>query len=340
MRSRFLNTTLCGILLMTLLCASIPTTTAVDGLTISVAPPILEIRIKPGESTTEKIKVTSTANGDKLSLSTDVKDFYYDDSDQLKFMTEEELADPDLQKFSLKNWIVVEKDLTIPAGKSVEVPFTVNAPKDAAPGGHYGMIFFGKSVAATSGGAGVGIGGQIGVMILVSIPGESSKEGAISSPLKSGVFSAKTKTFTPKTWFIDGDLFKNGPVDFSFKFQNNSDTHFVPEGKITVKNIFGSVVEQFPIENKRVFPGSSRAISGHSKKDFLFGFYTAELDVIDQTGIHHSSETYFIGLPMMLMLLIMTVCGLLVLFFKLYNRWLTKQILRQYNEEKSASKKT
>ncbi len=311
---------------------------AQDGLTISVSPPILEIRLNPGESVTEKIQVTSTAGGGNLLLSTDVKDFYYDDSDQLKFMTADELSDPDLQKFSLKNWIKVDQNVTVPAKQSKEVQFTVTAPKDAARGGHYGMIFFGKSTAAVSGGAGVGIGGQIGVMVLVSISGESSREGAVSSPLKAGVFDTKTKTFTPKLWFADGSLFKNGPVDFSFKFQNNSDTHYVPEGNITVKNIFGSTVEQFSIEKKRVFPGSERAVYGQLKKDFLLGFYTAELDVIDQTGIHHFSKAYFVGLPLQLIILLLTAGGLTALFFKFYNKWLTKQILKQYNAKKSAGK--
>lgn len=306
-----------------------------NGLSIGVSPLILEIEADPGETIVEKITLDANSNLGGINISTEVKDFYYDNNDELQFLTPEEAKDPELSQFTLKDWISVDEEIYI-NGKSKEVSLTVQVPNDALPGGRYGMVLFSKGAASdnSSEGANVGVGGKVGVMVLVSVKGEYSSEGGIMEGLKSGRISEDKLGFKKHRIFAGGSLFKNGPIDFRFKYQNNSPTHEIPQGFIEVKNIFGGEVGTFNFEAKRVFPGVSRSIYGTLNKDFLFGIYRAKLTVIDGDSNEYVSSTTFFGLPGKLILLII----LFFVFMKYYNQWIINRALNA-KDSKNAKKK-
>lgn len=311
-----------------------------SGINIGVSPLIIEIEANPGETVTELINI-KTGVEEELMLSTIIKDFYYDESDQLQFISEQEAKDPDLKKFTLKSWLNVEKEVSVGGAQGIEVPVIINVPKDAAPGGRYAMVLFSKSGANINDNSGpnVGMGGQVGVMILVSVRGEFANTGGVSEDIKSGRLSEDRLSFAPKRIFASGSLFKNGPIDFKFRYKNDSATHIVPKGNITVKNLFGSVVDEFEIENKRVFPGVSRSVYGTLEKDFLFGIYNAKLNIVDGDGNAHTSKTFFIGFPVKIIMLIAILVGFIIIFFKYYNKWMINKYL-QHNAKSSNKRKS
>lgn len=310
-----------------------------DGLNIGVSPIIMELQADPGETISEIINVS----GDKdncAPLNTIVKDFYYDEEGELQFLTQEELEDSDLKKFTLKGWLTVDDKILLEEECTKKVPITIQVPVDAAAGGRYGMILFSKSSSKENGdgGANLGVGGQVGVMILVTVKGEYTSGGEISEKLESGRLSEEGTSFDSKTIFAAGALFKNGPFDFKFRYQNNSATHVVPQGNISVKNIFGGLVDTFSIDGKRVFPGGGRVMYGSLKKDFLFGIYSADLKIIDGDGNIHNSSTFFIALPLKLILISILLIIAIFMFFKYYNKWLINKALKQYGKGHKAKK--
>jgi hypothetical protein len=312
-----------------------------DIVNISVSPPIIELKANPGDTLSQIIKVDVAKDKSGVTLSTKVKDFYYDEKDELQFLTPEEEEDPELKQFSLKSWLSVDKEVLFDGPSDKDIPVTIKVPKDALPGGRYGMVLFSKSANQDggAGGASVGIGGQVGVMILVTVNGKFSSGGDLSEGLRAGRLSGDKKTFDSSRLFVGGSLFKNGPVDFKFRYQNNSATHVVPKGSITVKNIFGGLVGKFDIQGKRVFPGVSRSIYGTLDKDFLFGIYTANLEITDGDGKSHNSSTFFIGFPLKLVTIIILFIVSIFMFFKYYNRWLINKALKQYGKSSTTHKK-
>ena len=312
-----------------------------EGLNISVSPLIVELKADPGQTVSETVKVNIGKDNIGSKISTKVKDFYYDENDELQFLTPEEEEDPELKQFALKSWLSVDNEISFDGTTEKEIPVTIKVPKDAVPGGRYGMVLFSKSANQTSesGGASVGIGGQVGVMILVTVNGKFSSGGDLSEGLKSGRLSEGGKTFDPSSFFVGGSLFKNGPIDFRFRYLNNSATHVVPKGSIAVRNIFGGLVGKFDIQGKRVFPGVSRSIYGTLDKDFLFGIYTANLEITDGDGKAHTSSTFFIGFPLKLVTIIILFIVSILMFFKYYNRWLINKALKQYGKSSTTHKK-
>ncbi len=310
-----------------------------DGVNIGVSPLIIELKANPGETVSEKVKINVGKDSKGTSLATRVRDFYYDENDELQFLTPEEEEDPDLKQFALKSWLSVDQEITFDSKGERDVSVTIKVPKDASPGGRYGMVLFSKSSGPSQGGgSNVGVGGQVGVMILVTVNGEYSSGGSISEELKSGSLSKDGKTFDSHKIFSGGSLFKNGPIDFKFRFLNNSATHVVPKGSITVKNIFGGLVGKFDIQGKRVFPGVSRSLYGTLDKNFLFGIYKADLELTDGDGNVHNSGTFFIGFPLKLVVLILLFFGAIFMFFKYYNKWLINKALKQYGKSSKNKK--
>lgn len=307
-------------------------------LSIGITPPILELTLNPGETTEELIKV-SNGSGDSATLSIETVDFYYDENDTLQFITPEELEDPELQKFSIRDWIYTEETVSLRAGETKEVKVIISAPEDALPGGHYGLTFFESTTEGQAEGTAVGIGGQIGVMILVTIPGEFSKEGGLVEKLQTGLLSEDLKSFTPKKVFIGDGFAKIGPIDFKFKFQNDSASHTKPQGHVVVKNMLGVEVGMFSIYEKRVFPGTSRNLYARFEKDFLIGPYTAYLDVSDPEGNHHYSEVSFLAFPWKLMILTLLGIGIIIVFFRYYNKWIISRTLKKMKALKKENHK-
>jgi len=304
-----------------------------EGINLGVSPLIIEKEANPGDTISEKIKVNVGKDSKGMKVETTVKDFYYDENDELQFLTQEEQDDPELKQFALKNWLSVDNEISFGNSSEIDVPITIKVPKDAAPGGRYGMVLFSQgSNHANENGTNVGVGGKVGVMILVTVKGKYSSGGKISGGLTAGRLAEDKKEFEPSKIFFGDSLFKNGPIDFRFRYKNNSATHVVPQGSITVKNIFGGKVGTFNIQGKRVFPGVSRAIYGTLDKDFLFGIYTASLQVVDGDGNTHTSSTFFIGFPLMLITLLLLIVGFIFVFFKYYNKWLINKALKQYGK--------
>lgn len=308
-----------------------------DQLNLGISPLIVEIEADPGETITEYINIDiGTSTG--ISLGTSVRDFYYDENDELQFMTPEDEKDPDLKQFTLKNWLQVDEHIQMTSSKK-KVPVTISVPKDATPGGRYAMILFSKAaVTPDAEGAAVGVGGKVGAMVLVSVRGEFSNEGGLTEELSTGRLT-EDGDFNPTKLFLGGSLFKNGPFSFKFRYKNHSATHVVPQGTITVKNLFGGKVGYFNFESKRVFPGVSRSIYGTLEKNFLFGIYKAQLDVADGDGNPYQSSTFFFALPLKLLLLIAFIIGGVLGFFRYYNRWLISKVLNEKGKLNAKKKK-
>jgi len=108
-----------------------------EGLTIS--PPITELTIKPGESTTQTIRLTNPT--DKIvEVYPKIMNFSAkgEGGEPAFFEATDESA-----KFSLAKWIeVTQSKIALTPEQVVEFKYKINVPVSAEPGGHYGVVFF------------------------------------------------------------------------------------------------------------------------------------------------------------------------------------------------------
>lgn len=193
---------------------------------------------------------------------------------------------PESSVYSLASWIVVTKEpIVIAPGETVEVPFTINVPQNAEPGGYYAGILIGQfspEALEGEGGAAVTIGSAVASLILLTVEGEIIEAGSIRE------FS------TPKS------LYEHLPVDFIVRFENTGNVHVKPQGNITIYDWSDNKVWELPInaEGGNVLPGSVREFTATWDEGGGYGKYEAVITLRygseDKTTAPHSLSFWVI----------------------------------------------
>ena len=231
---------------------------ASTGLTIQ--PIKISQTIEPGESVSGVISLDN-ASDQKVKVEMTVEDFIpASGSTNVQFIGRTEGVT------TVRDWITLKEpdDFIFKKGESKEVRYTIQAPSNAEPGGHFGVIFFKASELASEGALKVGT--RVGVLVFVTIPGNQLQKGKILD--FSGPF------------FV-----QKGPVIFQIKFENTGTVHFEPKGTITIKNISGKEVGKVQVAGQAVLPTGVRDLTASwNVEGLLLGRYTAELNIFDGEG--------------------------------------------------------
>ena len=292
---------------------------------LTITPVRFEISGNPGD----------TLRGEILLINeTDTAETYY--STFSNFEAQGESGSPAFvePKEGLGTWIGTELDSVFLAPRQQKIiPFTITVPKDAEPGGHFAVIFWGTS---PGGGGGVSIGAKTGVLVLLSIPGDVREDAGLLG------FQVKDKKFWHSTL----------PVSFEYRFKNDGGDRVKPEGKIVIRNTVFWPTEKInanPVVGN-VLPGSTRKFSvdwieysrsadyvapsgffkkfwsdvGYQWKNFAVGLYSANLKVAyGMSGAEAKGSAFFFVFPWQLVLV------MLVVLFLLF--WGGSKLIRRYN---------
>src|SRR3989338_663460 len=208
---------------------------------------------------------------------------------------------------TVRDWVTLDspKSFVLKKGEGKNVSYTIQAPPNAEPGGHFGVAFFKATLLPTSGGQQLRVGTQVGMLILVTIPGSHLEKGTVLD--------------------FSGPLFvKKSPIDFKIKFENTGTVHFEPKGKITITNMFGKEVGSVDVGGQVVLPTGVRDLVASVNFDgVLLGRYKANLKMFDGEGneLVASSITFY-AFP--LWYVIAFLVSVVVLFFAI--RFVKKNI--------------
>lgn len=170
------------------------------------------------------------------------------------------------------------------AGATVEVPYTVSIPKDAAPGGHYGVIFAETQPAGEQTGANSVVRKKrVGSILYATVNGEYITSGEVVST-------------TIPFWQLQPPLHAESLV------KNTGNSDFTNDIVYTVKDVFGNVKYK-EAKQYTVLPQTTRNISFDWQGASWFGFYKVELE---QTvlGKKTSESNYVLILPRYIPILI------------------------------------
>ena len=238
-------------------------------------------------------------------------------------------------KDGLGTWIKTEFNSVYLAPRQEKtVKFTITIPKDAEPGGHFAVIFWGNS--PTSGPDGVSVGSKTGALVLLSVNGDVKEEAGLLS------FNTLDKNF----------FFKTLPVTMEYRFKNDGGDRIKPSGTITIRNSFFIPTEKLdanPVEGN-ILPNSTRKFSidwvnykhpadyipptgmfekffseaYYQWKNFAIGFYSAKLNLTYGAQDTHVAKTaYFFVFPWQLSLVLVLV--FIITYF------IGRKLLRKYN---------
>jgi len=229
----------------------------------------------------------------------------------------------------LATWIKTDAQVTLKPGERKTIPFTIDIPQDAEPGGHFATIFWGTTPPEITEQGQVVIGAKVGTLILLTVSGEIREGGGILE------FGTENKVFTSL------------PITFFYRFANDSNDRIKLDGEIEIRNIFGVrtvVLEANPVQGN-VLPASIRkfeveweaqnnpeekekgffATVGHQWRNFAFGMYTAELNLFWRDRTASANWRFFI-IPWQLLSVIIVILAIIGFFgtigIKRYNRWI------------------
>ncbi|MFA5791892.1 MAG: hypothetical protein WC884_02550 [Candidatus Paceibacterota bacterium] len=297
---------------------------SVNALTLT--PIRFEISGNPGDVLSEEITLTNEGES--------AETYYVSYSN---FEAQGENGDPAFMepKEGLGTWIKTQDSsvVILPRQQKI-IPFTITIPKNAEPGGHFSVIFWGTS---PSGGSGVSIGAKTGVLVLLSINGDVKEEAGLLN------FNTKNKQF----WY------STLPISFEYRFKNDGGDRIKPQGKIIIRDTIFFPTERLnanPTEGN-VLPVSTRKFNVHWIKyerskdyiapanffkkflddtyyqwqNFAIGLYSANLNVsYGLQGQHIKKTTFFFVFPWQLALVMLLV---FVIVF-----WGGKKLIKRYNK--------
>ncbi len=306
---------------------------------LTVSPPIIEIDAKKGDVINQVLKVKNEGAENAV---------YYLSSQ--KFIAAGETGAPQFvegqaEDVDLASWIKFGiTSITIPAGQTVELPFTIVVPQFAGPGGHYAAIFLGTVPPNAAGDASqVAVASRVGALVLVKIAGEIKESAELSE------FGTVASSYASL------------PVDFNIRIKNSGNVHLKPSGSILIKNMFGSVAGKVTVNETggNILPDQIRKFDAswvknanamgattfwgkyrQEKENYAFGNYTADILLAYGTAgrtLNASTSFWVIPWHVIIVNLIVIVLVVIILYFlvKKYNAWL---IAKARKTEKKSKK--
>lgn len=295
--------------------AATPTTVAPQGSLgqgLEISPPLIEQNANPSQSINFDIKLRNVTKELLIAKAT-VDDFTAAGEDGVA----KPLLNPDeTSPYSLKAWIGNIDDQRIEPGKQVTMKLTLEVPKDASPGAHYGIIRY-TAVPEGIDTTGVSLSASIGTLLLVNV------SGAVEE-------NAKIEEFSISQNGKKGTFFEYGPLTFTERITNTGNTFFKPAGDVIIKNTFGKQVATLKVNDPpgNVLPSSTRKFTQNWDKKNLFGRYKAELTVLYGTSNKTLKQTVvFWVIPYKLIAVILLALIILIVLIRFILKRYKKRVI-------------
>lgn len=277
-----------------------------DSYGITVGPAKLEYKVDPGTIIEGQILLMNETTEKQIFYPSFEK--FIEVNGEKKFLSGE--------KSELTEWFKFPKEISLEAGERKDIPFKIEVPQNAPPGGHFAVIWWGNKAEGTSGDQ-VAIVTRAGILVYLQVAGDINESGNLLN------------------FNLPKFLFWSFPSDFLVSFKNEGNTYLKPKGDITIKNIFGGTKTIFGVNeaNRILLPESMdnlRIAPKFSKTPFAFGPYRAILTLNwgDKPEMVQKTIWFFV-LPIK-----ETIAGILVLILlyfglktgiKKYNNWIIQK---------------
>jgi hypothetical protein len=256
---------------------------------MAVHPSNFDIIAQPNQVTRETITVDNLTS-QPIQIQVYLRNFTAQGEEGSVTLTKEDTT------YSLAKWIkVTPETAAIKAHGNQDFTFTIDAPKNAEPGGHFGSIVFATVPPKNMKGTGAALSQEVASLVLFKIPGDVKEQASLES------FSA------------DKDFYEFGPVTFGARVKNEGGVHISPAGSIVIKGWFGQKYI-IPLEMRNVLPDSVRKIPATLKNKLLIGNFNATLIATYGTkGQQLNAATQFFAFPVRYGIVVLIVIIILIL---------------------------
>jgi len=236
---------------------------------------------------------------------------------------------PGHYSYSCAKWLSMDPvNVVVAPGQTAQKVFTLTVPKKAEPGGHYAVIFF-EQVAKP--GQQVTAKGRIGVVTLVTVPGQIIREGKITSVQVTSSWFWPTKKLP---------LLPVKTIHARIVFHNYGNVHLTVKGKLTYVPTFGWGAGTVTFGEITVLPKTTRYLEKDiSNPPFLGSYkvhaeahYGPSLDVFDTT---RTGATSFSIYPLVLVLILLVLLAIIFVAVTLAKRRKARKARKKRRSEKA-----
>ncbi len=250
------------------LVAVMPVTGALGALSISVAPPLLDLSIPPGGNESFRLTVRNIGDID-VRIKPSIADL------ELTPTGEAVPVEPAGGKWSCAEWITLDlSEFTLAPGDRRNIDFTIKVPMGVR-GGRYCVITFEASPIRRRHQSGFSVSTKTGTIIMETVPRRTTRSGEISS--------LKVTTFP-----------EEGEVRLVALFKNTGNVHVKIKPGAVIKNTEGRIVDRVKMNagTGTVLPDGVRKITGiwSNKRKMKPGSYLAEV-YVDYRGRKRATES-------------------------------------------------
>jgi hypothetical protein len=294
------------------------------GQALEIAPPVIYLNVNPGQVTKTQIFLRDISSG-ALIVTGEADDFTAQGEDGTpKLLLGDEAAN---NPYSMKKWVVTPASLNLVPKEVKTMSVTINVPKDASPGGHYGIIRFTATPPSLKN-SGVSLSTSLGALMLVTVSGPVSEKLSIAD-------------FSVNKAGKSQNVYQSGPVTFVERLKNEGNVHEQPAGQVVITNMFGKKLAAVNVNlpPRNILPQTTRKFEQPLDKTVignkrLFGKYTAKLTVTyGQNKQQATSTLNFWVIPYRLVAIVIAllIAGFFLLRFAIrrYNKFIIGQTKRR-----------
>ena len=284
-RKNFITAGLCAALLFATTVTS-GITHAIEGESIVLSPASTRVPLNAGETKKGTIKVI---NDGTVSYDFVVYASPYSVADRSYIPNyNEKKANADLY-----TWVTYDKkEYTLNPGQSVDVPYTITVPADAAPGGHYSVLFAETQTSDENGGQ-IARKKRVGTIVYATVKGD--------------YITAGKQLNTQIDWLQLG-----GPVTATVSIENTGNTDFVMTELFEVRNVLGGLA--YKKTNERIMlPKTTRDVTMSWDQGPIMGLYKvkAETKVLEKIT---SKESWVLLMPMWVLVAMVAAIGAIIYY--------------------------
>lgn len=283
--------------------------------TISVSPTLFEMKAAPGQTWTSELRVVNVNNYDMVVYPQVVNFAPLDETGRVDLIFETDGSAPGS---TLAEWIKISAEpIVVLQQQTAIIPFTVTAPAEAAPGGHYAAILVGTRPPVSSGGTSqVQTAQFVTSLLFVRVDGDILEKGSIRE------FRTTKK------------IISEPEVTLELRFENTGNVYLQPQGDITIYNMWGTERGIIPINHQthygRVVQNSIRefVFSWKGESNFMdIGRYkaVATLGYGEESKQFTTRITYFWIIPYKQI----TVALLIIFAIGFFLSWVVRMYVRR-----------
>lgn len=151
-------------------------------------------------------------------------------------------------------WVQFDRtSLNLKAGESVEVAYTITVPANAAPGGHYAVLF--AETQPSGDGSNIARKKRVGSLLYMTVDGNITRAGSLAS-------------WSVPFWQMQK------PITSNVRIKNDGNVHFQANLSANYTNLFGK--KRFELNQELlIMPGTTRRVPVAWENPPLFGVFKA-----------------------------------------------------------------